>query len=87
MSKLKADVPRATLEQQQIKVIGRAFRIARHDQGFQMQQVAEASGVSRLTIGKIEKGQLDNCSLEIINRIATALEMKVTILVESKRKN
>lgn len=87
MPKLKSDVPRATLEQQQIKVIGRAFRIARHDQGFQMQQVAEASGVSRLTIGKIEKGQLDNCTLETLNRVATSLEMKITFVVESKRKN
>lgn len=86
MPKLKENVPRTTLEQQQIKAIGRAFRIARLDLGLQLQQVSEASGVSRLTIGKIEKGSLANVSLEILNRIATALDMKISLVVEQKSK-
>jgi len=87
MPKLKDSVPRTTLEQQQIKAIGRAFRIARLDLDLQLQQIAEASGVSRLTIGKIEKGTLANVSLETLNRIATALDMKITYTVEAKKKN
>lgn len=71
-------------EKEQLTAIGRAFRIGRLDQKLQIQQVEKSSGVSSVTIGKLEKGQLDNCSLQTLNKIGTALGLKITFLIETK---
>lgn len=78
----KTDVPRDTLEQQQLKGIGRALRDARLDQSLKLQDVEASSGVSSLTISKLEKGQLENSSLQTLNKIASVLGLKITLKIE-----
>lgn len=78
MSK-KADVSRDTLEQRQLKALGRTFRIARNDKGLLLLEVAEKSGISTLTISKLERGQLENLSLQTMNKIADAVGLKITL--------
>lgn len=86
MSKKKPNVPRATLEQTQLKAVGRSFRNRRNDLRLQLQQVAEQSGVSSLTISKLEKGQLDNSSLGTLNAIASVLGLKINVTIENNGK-
>lgn len=81
MKKKKANVQRATLEQIQLKAIGRAFRNGRLDQKKKLQEIEIASGVSCLTISKLEKGDLNNTSLETLNKIAKAIGLKIHVTV------
>lgn len=85
--KNKQDVPRATLEQKQLKQIGRAFRIGRHDLSLKIMDVAEKSGVCTLTVSKLERGKLDNTTFQTINRIAEVLELKLTFTVDKTKKD
>lgn len=80
----QTNVSRETTEQKQLKAIGRAFRIARGDKSLLLQDIAEKSGVSTLTISKLERGQLENSSLQTLNKIAEVLELKITFTVEKK---
>ena len=68
----------------QLTAVGRSFRIARNDQEKKILDVEQASGVSSVTIAKLEKGQLMNSSLQTLNSIADSLGLKVTITVEKK---
>lgn len=84
MTKKKDDVPRETLEQKQLKGIGRALRTARLDQSLNLQTLEGVCGVSSLTISKLERGQLDNCSLQTLNKIAEALKLCIGFTVTPK---
>lgn len=86
MKKKKRNVPRATLEQTQLKAVGRLFRNRRNDLRLQLQQVAVKCGVSSLTISKLEKGELDNSSLGTLNAIASVLGLKITVKIEGNGK-
>lgn len=81
MNKLKTSVPQETLEQQQLRVLGRALRNARHDQKLMIKTVKEKSGVSVVTISKLERGELKNSNLDTMNKIATSLGLKISITV------
>lgn len=81
MKRKKKNVPRATLEQTQLKAIGRAFQNGRLDQKLKLQEVEIASGISCLTISKLEKGELSNTSLETLNKIAKAVGLKIHVTV------
>lgn len=70
-------------ETEQLAVIGRAFRNGRLDQELKLQDVEEKSGVTSLTISKLEKGQLQNCSLTTLNKIAGVLGLKINVTVEN----
>lgn len=61
--------------------LGDRFRKARQDQRLKFEEVSEASGVSTLTISNLEKGKLDNLSLEVLSKIASALGLEFTIEV------
>jgi transcriptional regulator with XRE-family HTH domain len=82
--KKKPNVPRevATVEQKQLKVIGRALQNARLDLKLSLQQVQSKSLVSYITISKIEKGELDNCSMMTLNKVAAAVGKKIVMTVE-----
>lgn len=82
MRKKKANVPRATLEQTQLKALGRACRNGRLDQKKKLQDAEIASGVSCLTISNLEKGLLKNSSLQTLNRIAAAAGLRIILTVE-----
>lgn len=82
----KSNVPRDTQEQKQLKIIGRALRIARQDQKLKLQEVAEKSTVSSLTIAKLEKGELLNSSLQTLNKVAEVLSVEIHISTVSKYK-
>ena len=77
----KKSVSRETLEQIQLRKVGREFRIKRQDMNLKLLDVEKTSGVSSFTISKLERGQLSNCSLETLNKIATALKVKLYINV------
>lgn len=73
-------VPRET---KQLGVIGRAFRIRRLDQKLKLLDVEEQSGVTALTISKLEKGELDNISIITLNKIASSLGLKISLTIEN----
>ncbi len=61
---------------------GRAVRFARMRAGLRQKDLAEASGVSRSTIGLIERGSQDP-SLSIQDRLARALDLTPAQLLEA----
>lgn len=61
---------------------GRAVRFARMRRGMTQRDLAEASGVSRSTIGHIERGFV-NPSLTIQDQIARALDLTPAQLLEA----
>lgn len=71
--------PNISREKTQLSAIGRALQIARLDQKLKLQDVAEKSGVSSLTISKLEKGELENSSLQTLNKIAEVLGVKIML--------
>jgi len=78
----KNSVPCGTIEQEQLKMIGRAFRNGRQDQSLKIQDVEAKSGVSSVTISKLERGQLDNSSLQTLNKIAAVLGLTINFKIE-----
>lgn len=68
-----------TTEQKQLMDIGRAFRTGRHDKGMKIHELSTASGISVVTISKLEKGQLKNSNLETLNKIAAPLGLSIVI--------
>lgn len=83
MSKKKEQVPRGTMEQKQLKLIGRAFQNRRLDLKLQIKQVAERAGFSALTVSKLEKGELENIRIGSINAIGAAIGLKITFTIEN----
>jgi transcriptional regulator with XRE-family HTH domain len=67
------NVSRGTIIQQ----IGERFLLRRTALKMKKTDVAEKSGVSTVTIGKLEKGELENVSLEILDKIAGALKLEI----------
>lgn len=84
MAKKEKVISRETTEQKQLKGIGRAFRNGRLDQSLNLQTLEGMCGVSSLTISKLERGQLDNCSLQTLNKIAEALGLVVGFTVTAR---
>lgn len=61
--------------------IGDTFRKVRQDKKLSFEAVAKASGVSTLYISNLEKGKYENMGLDVIHRIAEALELKLNVEV------
>jgi transcriptional regulator with XRE-family HTH domain len=79
MATKKGGVPR---EKTLLKVVGQSFLLKRNDLGLQLLDVSERSGVTALTISKLEKGKLDNTSVETLQKIAQALGLTLQISAE-----
>jgi transcriptional regulator with XRE-family HTH domain len=62
-------------------ILGRAFLHKRLDLKLEIKDVAEKSGLSTLTVSKLEKGQLNNTSVETLEKMARTLGMELTINV------
>ncbi|UOR12377.1 helix-turn-helix domain-containing protein [Halobacillus amylolyticus] len=64
--------------------MGSTLRKVRNDKGLSLQELADLSSVSKLTLGNIERGEA-NPSLSIIWKIANALSMPISSLLNESR--
>ena len=53
----------------------------RKQAGFSQEELAEKSGVSRITISKLENGKTDNMSTFTALALASALQVSVAVLL------
>jgi transcriptional regulator with XRE-family HTH domain len=59
---------------------GSAIRAVRIKRGWTQEQLAQRSGVSRATISRLERGHPGTFSLNVIRRVATALDIRVDLV-------
>jgi transcriptional regulator with XRE-family HTH domain len=59
---------------------GSAIRAVRIKRGWTQHQLAQRSGVSRATISRLERGHPGTFSLNVIRRVATALDIRVDLI-------
>lgn len=67
-----------------LRQLGTAIRAARHERGLSQEALADAAGIDRSHMGKIERGER-NVSLLNVARVATALNLSVASLMASAR--
>lgn len=67
-------------EDQNLLKLGRAVRAARHDAGLSQEALADAAGIDRSHMGKIERGERNLTFLNLL-RIAGALHSKPSELM------
>lgn len=65
--------------EERLAVVGEQFRLARLRRNLTIEQVAERSQCSRLTVAKLEKG-LPTVSLGVVMRVLYALQLDEDIL-------
>lgn len=63
------------------KIISKRIKKRRNDLGMTQEDLAEKVGVSRVYIGYVEQGR-NTPSLEILEKIAKALKIKLSELVD-----
>jgi transcriptional regulator with XRE-family HTH domain len=63
---------------------GSIVRAARVRRGWRQLDLADAAGVSRGSVSRIERGALDDIAVSMIRRVATALEIRVELLPRSR---
>lgn len=61
------------------KDIGRAFRALRIKKGLRQSDVARSAGVSQQTVAKVEGGRFAHLSVDLIRRVASAIDARVEI--------
>ncbi|WP_096186539.1 helix-turn-helix domain-containing protein [Evansella halocellulosilytica] len=66
------------------KQVGETLRKIRQDRGMSLQGLAEMTEVSKLTLGKIERGEA-NPSLSIIWKIANGLTIPISALLKEQQ--
>lgn len=59
--------------------IGRLFRVVRQRRGLRQQDVAARAGVSQKTVSEVELGRLEAVGLAKVRRVATVLEVWVSL--------
>ena len=62
-------------------LLGKRIRALRKQQGLSQEQLAEQVGMSGKYLGEIERGQV-NCSVDIVERIAKALDLELIDLFD-----
>ncbi|WP_051620305.1 helix-turn-helix domain-containing protein [Paenibacillus sp. UNC451MF] len=67
-----------------VRRIGQQFRYMRKEQKLSLDDLADRTGVSKLTLGKIERGET-NPSLAVIWRIADGLSIPMSSLFETEK--
>ena len=70
----------AVTRHRHISPLGRNIRRYRHAQGWSQQELADRSGVSRVTIARLESGAATSASIEIAERLADALGISLAEL-------
>jgi transcriptional regulator with XRE-family HTH domain len=63
---------------------GGAIRASRVRKGWRQIDLASAAGVSTGTISRLERGQLDRMPMEILRRVAAALDIRIELLPRSR---
>lgn len=61
--------------------IGRAIRALRHRKRWRQQDLGEAAGVSRESVSRLERGEVETATVRLLERVATALGATVRIEV------
>lgn len=59
--------------------LGRAFRAVRIRRGWRQRDVADRAGVHRSTISLIERGRCAQLTHDVLRRVGTALEIRVSV--------
>ncbi len=72
--------PAATLAPMDDQRFGSAIRAVRIKRGWTQQRLAEAGGLSRTTISRLERGHPGTFSLDVIRRLAGALDIRVDLI-------
>ncbi|MFS8609827.1 MAG: helix-turn-helix domain-containing protein, partial [Gammaproteobacteria bacterium] len=70
----------AVTRHRHISPLGRNLRRYRYAQGWSQQELADRSGVSRVTIARLESGAATSASVEIAERLADALGISLAEL-------
>ena len=65
-----------------LRQLGAAIRAARHERGLSQEALADAAGIDRSHMGKIERGER-NVSVLNVARVATALNVSLASLMAS----
>jgi transcriptional regulator with XRE-family HTH domain len=73
------------IKKELLKEIGKKLKARREELGLQLQDVAKESGVTYMWISKLEKGELDNISLETLLSISIALKFSPDVVFSSLR--
>ena len=71
-------------EQIRYQVEGKRVKLARAEKGWTITKLASESGVTRKTIGEIEKGYKKKIRISTIKQIATTLEKSIDYFCISK---
>lgn len=66
------------------KIDGRKITVARAEKGWTITKLSRESGVTRKTIGEIEKGNKQRIRLSTIEQIAITLEKRIEYFYETK---
>ncbi len=61
--------------------VGRMVRAVRHRLGRRQQDIADAAGVSRQVVSRIERGRIDEVSITALRAVARRLEMRIDFAV------
>lgn len=67
-----------------LRMLGAAIRAARLERGLSQEALADAAGIDRSHMGKIERGER-NVSVLNVGRVANALETSIASLMASAR--
>lgn len=74
-------------EVKQLTALGRELMLKRLDfnngNGLSLQELMVKSGVTSLTISKLERGRLENISLETLNKISSALGVEIQLTIKT----
>lgn len=66
-----------------VQQIGQTLRMVRQERNLSLQELADISAVSKLTLGKVERGEA-NPSLSVIWKIANSLGLPISTLMNEK---
>ena len=65
--------------------IGKAIKTLRKDKGLTQAKLAGIAGISRVTLGKLERGEVASVSIKVLDLILDTLDFEIDII--SKKTN
>ncbi len=64
--------------------IGQKIKQLRKDKGLTQEQLGKISGISRITLGKFERGQMASVSIKTLDIILNALDYEINFTKKDK---
>lgn len=61
----------------QLHEIGLKIKSLRKDKGFTQERLSKLSGISRVTLGKLERGEVSSVSIKTLDIIVNALNYEI----------